>query len=374
MVSCSHFRCVGPQAVPRGRSRCSVVVAAFGSFIRAMETTPEHDALLPAEMSAEAVCSNPPVAGVAKVSRAERVREWRRRVFNTDEARAREAERKRRQWKANNTAEARAKHAERAREWRRRHGKTDEARAKEALRKRLQRARNIEETRAKEAERKRRQRKANAGKPPSATPRKRRAPPADLEAYRRRNAERVRAWRAKNAGSNARQRLLQTALYQLLQQVESEAQREDRDALGAGASSRESSGALFQVDVQPVTSPARNAAALNTIGVSSGKMVRSRQCVRRPRRRTITTQTAPYQSSVRVQASTLPVGWNVGVQTRTFSISVGTQTKAWCSAKRTSQKIHASSSDQMRDCSTREPCPSSSLTKCSEYDTHTNYG
>ncbi|KAL3199370.1 hypothetical protein MRX96_014016 [Rhipicephalus microplus] len=92
--------------------------------------------------------------------------------------------------------------------------------------------------------------------------------------------------------------------------------------------------------------------------------VGSRQCVRRPRRRTITTQTAPYQSSVRVQASTLPVGWNVGVQTRTFSISVGTQTKAWCSAKRTSQKIHASSSDQMRDCSTHEPCPSSSLTKC----------
>ncbi|XP_075731557.1 uncharacterized protein LOC119181442 isoform X2 [Rhipicephalus microplus] len=273
-----------------------------------MERTPEDDASSPAEISAEAISPNPAIAGVAKVSKTERFREWRRRVLNTDEARAREAERKRRHRKANNT---------------------EEARAKEAERKRLQRLRNIDETRAKEAEWKRRQRKAKAGKSStsSATPRKRRAPPADLEAYRRRNADRVRAWRAKNARADAKQRFLETALYQLLQQV--------------------------------------------------GNKVQSRQCVRCPRRRTITTQTAPYQSRVGVQASTLAGGWNVGVQTRTFSISVGTQTKAWCSATGSTQKSQhnaASSLDQMRDCSAHEPFPSSSLTKCGEHDIHTNYG
>ncbi|XP_037288593.1 uncharacterized protein LOC119181442 isoform X1 [Rhipicephalus microplus] len=299
-----------------------------------MERTPEDDASSPAEISAEAISPNPAIAGVAKVSKTERFREWRRRVLNTDEARAREAERKRRHRKANNT---------------------EEARAKEAERKRLQRLRNIDETRAKEAEWKRRQRKAKAGKSStsSATPRKRRAPPADLEAYRRRNADRVRAWRAKNARADAKQRFLETALYQLLQQVGN------------------------KVDVQPVTSPVRNAAASNSIRVPSAEMVQSRQCVRCPRRRTITTQTAPYQSRVGVQASTLAGGWNVGVQTRTFSISVGTQTKAWCSATGSTQKSQhnaASSLDQMRDCSAHEPFPSSSLTKCGEHDIHTNYG
>nr|XP_037288592.1 uncharacterized protein LOC119181442 isoform X1 [Rhipicephalus microplus] len=326
-----------------------------------MERTPEDDASSPAEISAEAISPNPAIAGVAKVSKTERFREWRRRVLNTDEARAREAERKRRHRKANNT---------------------EEARAKEAERKRLQRLRNIDETRAKEAEWKRRQRKAKAGKSStsSATPRKRRAPPADLEAYRRRNADRVRAWRAKNARADAKQRFLETALYQLLQQVGNKVQCEDRDVADAHGNVLEagsSYGSFFQVDVQPVTSPVRNAAASNSIRVPSAEMVQSRQCVRCPRRRTITTQTAPYQSRVGVQASTLAGGWNVGVQTRTFSISVGTQTKAWCSATGSTQKSQhnaASSLDQMRDCSAHEPFPSSSLTKCGEHDIHTNYG
>ncbi|XP_037287860.1 uncharacterized protein LOC119180824 [Rhipicephalus microplus] len=317
-----------------------------------METALGNDAPSRAVISTEAISPNPAVAGVAKVSSAERAREWRRRVFNTAEARAREAERMRewrrrvgntaerrareaerkRQWrKANNTAEARAKHAERAREWRRRNGKTDEARAKEA-------------------ERKRRQREANAGKSSasssSPTSRKCRAPPADPESYRRRNAERVRAWRAakavrdaaNNAGADARQSPFQTALFQFLQQVESEAKREDRDALGAGASSESS----FQVDVPPVTPPVRNAAGSNPIRAPPGEMAQSRQCIRRPQRRTIA-----------VQAFSRNVGWNVGVQTRTFSVSVGSQTKDWCPATHTTQK--ALSLDERRDCSTHEP-------------------
>ncbi|KAH8035769.1 hypothetical protein HPB51_008596 [Rhipicephalus microplus] len=80
-------------------------------------------------------------------------------------------------------------------------GNTDETRAKKADRKRLQRVGNTDETRAKETERKRRQRIANAAEssasPSLATSRKRRAPsveaparkrrvpPADLEATRK---------------------------------------------------------------------------------------------------------------------------------------------------------------------------------------------
>ncbi|KAL1473346.1 hypothetical protein MTO96_038756 [Rhipicephalus appendiculatus] len=107
----------------------------------------QDDAPSPGETSAEAIRPNPAVAGVARVGEADRVREWRRRACNTDEARAREAERKRRQRKTNDTDEARVKNADGVREWRRRAGNTYEARAEEAERKRLQRVGNIDETR-----------------------------------------------------------------------------------------------------------------------------------------------------------------------------------------------------------------------------------
>ncbi|KAH8030399.1 hypothetical protein HPB51_006831 [Rhipicephalus microplus] len=60
-----------------------------------------------------------------------------RRTCNTNEARAREAERKRRQWKTYDTNEMRVKNAGRVREYRRRADNTDETRAEEAKRKRL---------------------------------------------------------------------------------------------------------------------------------------------------------------------------------------------------------------------------------------------
>ncbi|KAH7970032.1 hypothetical protein HPB52_023921 [Rhipicephalus sanguineus] len=49
-----------------------------------MERTPEDDAPSPAETSAEAIRPNPAVAGVARVSEADRVCEWLRRACNTD--------------------------------------------------------------------------------------------------------------------------------------------------------------------------------------------------------------------------------------------------------------------------------------------------
>ncbi|KAL1430766.1 hypothetical protein MTO96_002365 [Rhipicephalus appendiculatus] len=108
-----------------------------------------------------------------------------------------------------------------------------------------------------------------------------------------------------------------------------------------------------------------------------GMVIRAqlRQYIRRRRRSTIATQTAPYQCTVGVDASTLAMGKNFGVQACSFSISVGTQTKAWHSATCTTQKSQcnaASSLDQMHDCSTHEPCHFSSLMKCSEHDIHTN--
>ncbi|XP_037527642.1 zinc finger protein 821 isoform X4 [Rhipicephalus sanguineus] len=264
--------------------------------LSAMERTPEDDAPSPAETSTEAIGPNPAVAGVARVCGADRFREWRRRAFNTDEARAREAERKRRQRKTNDT---------------------DEARAKEAERKRLQRVRNIDETRAKEAERKRRwrrQRKANAGESsmssPSATSRKRRAPSAESPAE-----------------APARKRRAPPA-------DPEESRRSTRD-------------------------PAR-----------------LRQYIRRRRRSTVTAQIAFFQCTVGVEASTFAVGRNVGVQTCSFNMSVGTQTKAWRASTCTTQMSEccnaASSPDQICDCDASKPCHSSLPAKDSEHDVHAN--
>ncbi|KAL3199372.1 hypothetical protein MRX96_014018 [Rhipicephalus microplus] len=87
-----------------------------------------------------------------------------------------------------------------------------------------------------------------------------------------------------------------------------------------------------------------------------------RQYGRRRPRGSVTTQTAYHQCTVGVQAFTLVVGRNVGVQACSFNLTVGTQTEVQPAAMCTVQNA-ASSSDPMCGCGALEPCHCSSLTK-----------
>ncbi|XP_037527640.1 uncharacterized protein LOC119404972 isoform X1 [Rhipicephalus sanguineus] len=95
-----------------------------------------------------------------------------------------------------------------------------------------------------------------------------------------------------------------------------------------------------------------------------------RQYGRRRPRGTVTTQTAHYQCTVGVQASTLAMGRYFGVQACSFGISMGTQTEVQPAATCTIQNA-ASLSDPMCNCGVDEPCHCSSLMD-SKHDIHTN--